>query len=497
MSEARVFAQFNASPRGSGREVLLRWERRSVARGTETGPLSVVPAAADAADSTTTEPSLEPTSGTTVESAVGATSDSPTVAPVEAEEPTLPAEPVEPSVPGSSSSEPTPADPTASTSTGGPGVPRVRPRAAHAAPTEYREPGHESAWTRQPLWSERQGLESVSFARTPWGHRGYEEPAVDAFVSQVVQDLRAADEQIGDLRAEVDRLHRYIRRQWTAVATAESAERPQGEPDEGAMVTPAAQAQAVLTQAQEIAERRLAEADDRLAAAEQAEREAAELLESTGRQVEAKLADADREATRLIAESDGAAARQLNRVDAIAERVLVEARQDADERRTQAQGLLVLARSRYEDIVVRAHRRADRAAEMALDEFQGPGTTDDAGRARVELEMKAAYLRTFAKVSRAALQAALDVTAREFDRLVGATAAAEKATGSEPAENALPDSVFQESGAVGHGRVPGARSDDLAAAADRVGPDPGADRSADRADRHRSRCGPGCRPVRH
>ena len=299
-------------------------------------------------------------------------------------------------------------------------IPIIRMRAAHAAPPERREPGHESAWSRSPVWSPGRAPLPTTFARTPWGHRGYDEPAVDAFVSQVVQDLKAADDQIGDLRAEVDRLHRYIQRQWSAVAVAESADRPANVPVTGGLVTPAVQAREVLTQAEAMAERRLAQAEARLAEAEQ---EAAELLDHTGRKVQAKLEDADREATRLIAESDGAAARQLNRVDAIAERMLVEAREDAESRRARAQEdserLLLLARTRYEDIVVRAHQRADRAAEATLDGFEGPTTTDGGGRLRVELEMKAAYLRTFAKVSRAALQGELEVTAREFEDLLG------------------------------------------------------------------------------
>ena len=326
-------------------------------------------------------------------------------------------------------------------------IPIIRMRAAHAAPPERREPGHESAWSRSPVWSPGRAPLPTTFARTPWGHRGYDEPAVDAFVSQVVQDLKAADDQIGDLRAEVDRLHRYIQRQWSAVAVAESVDRPANLPVAGGLVTPAVQAREVLTQAEAMAERRLAQAEARLTQAEarlaEAEQEAAELLDHTGRKVQAKLEDADREATRLIAESDGAAARQLNRVDAIAERMLVEAREDAENRRARAEEdserLLLLARTRYEDIVVRAHQRADRAAEATLDGFEGPTTTDGGGRLRVELEMKAAYLRTFAKVSRAALQAALDVTAREFDRLLGATAAREQAPADPPLEP-----LFQE-----------------------------------------------------
>jgi cell division septum initiation protein DivIVA len=199
-------------------------------------------------------------------------------------------------------------------------------------------------------------------------HRGYAETSVDAFAGQVVRELSVAEDQITDLRAEVDRLHTYIRRQWTAVAAAEAAgDRSAGRSTPvGDLVSPAAQARAVLHRAQEIADRRLAQADERLAEAE-----------------------------------------------TIAEQVLTEAHSDSTR-------LLLVARSRYEDIVIRAHQRADRAAELALDEFEhhdGRGT-DDAGRVRAELEVKAAYLRTFAKVSRAALQAALDVTAREFDRLL-------------------------------------------------------------------------------
>jgi cell division initiation protein len=112
----------------------------------------------------------------------------------------------------------------------------------------------------------------------------------------------------------------------------------------------------------------------------------------------------------------------------VAEQVLRGAQRQATLRRAQARGdarrLLSIARTQYEDIVLQAHQRADRAAEAALNEFERP--TSGPGRTRAELELKAAYLRTFAKVSRAALQAALDVTAREFDRLVGLSAALER-----------------------------------------------------------------------
>ena len=252
-------------------------------------------------------------------------------------------------------------------------------------------------------WTYRPVAVPATFARTPWGHRGYDEAGVDAFADQVAKDLAAAEAEIGDLRAEVDRLHTYIRRQWAAVAAAEAAgDRSAGRP--GELVSPTAQARAVLTQAQEIAERRLAEADDRLAEA----------------------------------------AQRLSRADVLAEQVLAEARAEADGRRARAaddaRRLLLGARSRYEDIVVRAHQRADRAAELAVGELEDHDVTRDSGtgRARAELEVKAAYLRTFAKVSRAALQAALDVTAREFDRLLGASASIEVDEGAPVQPSGLP-----------------------------------------------------------
>jgi hypothetical protein len=281
----------------------------------------------------------------------------------------------------------------------------------------------------EPAWSHRPGLEVVAFPRTAWGHRGYEEASVDTFVEQAVRDRAAADEQISDLRAEVDRLHRYIRRQWAAVAAAESSSAQRtGRPlDDGALISPAAQARAVLSQAQEIADRRLAEADARLGAARQ---EADARLEHADRESRSKLMDADRQAGRLIGAGEGEAVQRLTRADAIAEQVLLAARQHAAARRERAQDdadrVLRSARSRYEDIVLRAHQRADRAAELALADFQAPrpSPAHERGRVRAELEMKAAYLRTFAKVSRGALRAELDVTAGEFDLLLGASEAA-------------------------------------------------------------------------
>jgi hypothetical protein len=183
----------------------------------------------------------------------------------------------------------------------------------------------------------------------------------------------------------------------------------------------------VLSQAQEIADRRLAQADARLA---EIQRQADDLLEHADRQIQIKLVDAERQAGGLIDAGQAAAAQRLSQADEMAEQLLIEARQHATERRARAEDdasrVLNSARSRYEDIVLRAHQRAGRAAEVALAEIQTPRTVPalDSVRVRAELEMKAAYLRTFAKASRAALQAALDVTAREFERLLGASEAA-------------------------------------------------------------------------
>lgn len=211
------------------------------------------------------------------------------------------------------------------------------------------------------VWSYRPGLEPSAFPRTNWGHRGYDEMSVDAFVEQVVKDRAAADEQIADLRAEVDRLHRYIRRQWAAVSAAEStgAHASGRGVQAGDSISAAAQARAVLSQAQEIAEHRLAQADARL---REAQRQAADRLERADRQVQSKLMDADRQVSQLIGAGEDVAAQRLTRVDAIAEQVLSEAGKDAVNRRVRAaqdaDRMLTQARARYEDIVLRAHQRA-------------------------------------------------------------------------------------------------------------------------------------------
>lgn len=202
-------------------------------------------------------------------------------------------------------------------------VQRVSAERAESTTADSAYPGRPAS-----VWSYRPGLEPSTFPRTSWGHRGYDETSVDSFVEQAVKDRDAADQQISDLRAEVDRLHRYIRRQWTAVAAAESASaQASGRPVEaGGLASAAAQARAVIRQAQEIAERRLAQADARLS---EAERQAADRLERADREVQIKLMDADRQASRLIGAGEDVAAKRLTKVDAIAEQILVEARKAA------------------------------------------------------------------------------------------------------------------------------------------------------------------------
>jgi len=71
-----------------------------------------------------------------------------------------------------------------------------------------------------------------------------------------------------------------------------------------------------------------------------------------------------------------------------------------------------------DSVATRAHRRAESAAERALEDFQDEETAELFGPAvHAELEMKAAYLKTFARASGAALRATLDVTRSELQRL--------------------------------------------------------------------------------
>src|SRR5689334_8723548 len=73
-------------------------------------------------------------------------------------------------------------------------------------------------------WRHRPTLRRPAFPKTSWGHRGYDEGVVDAFARDATIRLSAADREVEELRAEIDRLHRYIRRQWATIAAAGDGE---------------------------------------------------------------------------------------------------------------------------------------------------------------------------------------------------------------------------------------------------------------------------------
>jgi len=55
----------------------------------------------------------------------------------------------------------------------------------------------------------------MEFPWTPVGRRGLQPGAVDQFQHWVVATLERAGEESGALRAEIERLHLYIRSQWS------------------------------------------------------------------------------------------------------------------------------------------------------------------------------------------------------------------------------------------------------------------------------------------
>jgi hypothetical protein len=159
-----------------------------------------------------------------------------------------------------------------------------------------------------------------------------------------------------ELSAEIERLHRHVRRQWSAVAS------PSWRGAESAF-SPATWAGAVLTLAREIAARRVIDLEP------------------------------------------------------------LEGRRP----RVEARRLLLLTPPGYEDIVMRAHRWADRSAVAARDQLRPAGPDGDgAARSRAELELTAAYLRMFVKAGRSALQVELGLTAKEFEHRLGATGRQER-----------------------------------------------------------------------
>jgi hypothetical protein len=299
-------------------------------------------------------------------------------------------------------------------------------------------------------WSHRPVLRRPAFPKTSWGHRGYDEATVDAFARDAVIKLSAADREVEELRAEIDRLHRYIRRQWATIAAGER----EGPAADAEGASPAAQARAVLAHANEIAQRHVAAAARRSAEAE--------------RQAEGRLAAADAEAARRVAAADATGAGHIGRAeevasqrlasaDAMAEEVLAEAGRRAAHRLRRASDaarrVMTEARAQYEDLVIRAHGRADQAATVAVHEYERQaGESDDPAAAAALLEVRAAYLQTFAQVSRDALESVLASSGREFDDLL-AQAGEEEAT--DPPLPATPvPGLAMEAGRPGGGRRP-------------------------------------------
>ena len=274
------------------------------------------------------------------------------------------------------------------------------------------------------------------FAWTPVGRRGLRPDAVERFRTQVADALERAGAESAALRAEIDRLHSYIRTQWAAAA-ANGTQPADGAPpagagaatsspcscggeaaDPGRSRTPIGQALEVIARAQAVADQRLAAAEATVAAAERRMADADRLVVTA----EKRAAMAREAARNSVIEADDAIEERWTRAEReTAERVaaveeLVSRRLAAVEE--EARGVVERAFGQYQDILARVHRRAESAAERALEDFQDEETAELFGPAvHAELEMKAAYLKTFARASGAALRATLDVTRSELQRL--------------------------------------------------------------------------------
>ena len=280
----------------------------------------------------------------------------------------------------------------------------------------------------------------MQFPITAVGRRGLQAEPVEQFRRWVLESFERAGTESAALRAEIERLHLYIRSQWSRADAAALPRDPNAVAQRGGLnATPPAgivpvdspapaQAQAgptatgqaleMLTRAQAIADQRIAAADARAAAAEQRMAQATALVE----QAEKRAAMARDQARHSVLEADTVIEQRWTRAEReIATRMDEAEREIAtrmDEAENEALDVVARACVEYEDILTRAHRRAEHAAERALEDFRDEGALDLPGRAApADLEMKAAYLQTFARVSGAALRATLDITRQEFQRL--------------------------------------------------------------------------------
>ena len=281
-------------------------------------------------------------------------------------------------------------------------------------------------------WRHRAPLRRPQFPRTAWGHRGYDEATVDAFARDAVVTVTAAELEVEELRSEIDRLHRYIRRQWAAIAAATDGGPV---PPDANGASPAARARAVLAHANELAQRHVAGAARRV---EEAERQAAERLAAADAEAARRIAAAEASGAVRVARAEDVASQRLASADAMAEEVLAEAGRRAAHRLRRAsedaRRVTTEARARYEDLLVGAHARADRAATVALHRYEARAAVeDDPVRAGELRDLRVAYLRTLAQVSRDAMASVVASSVREFDDLLAQVGEEEAADPHLPA----------------------------------------------------------------
>ncbi len=94
-------------------------------------------------------------------------------------------------------------------------------------------------------------IRHTTFERTPLGRRGYPEYDVDRFLRRVADELAGVDAEKADLRAEIDRLRNYFRKQKI-------------NPDGGSTDSegPSVQAVNTLSLAQQAADQHIAQAEN-------------------------------------------------------------------------------------------------------------------------------------------------------------------------------------------------------------------------------------------
>jgi len=276
------------------------------------------------------------------------------------------------------------------------------------------------------------------FPRSPVGRRGLHEEVVEEFRDYVAGALEHADRERASLLAEIDRLHAYIREQWAngaatgpeqdplAATPAESVNghrhaevrRRDGLLDDPS--SPAGQALEVLARAQALADQRMAQAQERLDGAERMVEDAESRLD----RAEKRAGLAMDQARRSITEADDAIQERWERADReiAARRAAADAEIDHRLGAVEEEAFAVIERAwnQYEEILARAHRRSEYAAQRALEDYHDESAVELFGPGvRAELEMKAAYMRTFGRVSAAALRATMDAVRQEFQRITG------------------------------------------------------------------------------